>query len=125
MNKFIFDLIIDPDSYPLVEKYNQEELNNYFGGKSPLTVEEIYKDFSIFCKYVDDYIKDHNFKIISEKIIDDDLYESWRKVEVIYTLDDSYYKLHYIYSPFLVPKYNIAKDPVKVIPEEKVVIEFI
>lgn len=112
ITKFLTDLITD-NIYPGHPSFkSKEELIDYFGEDIGID----YKDTSKIKDYIFDWEEKHNFTFKERNLIDYDLEASYVVYEVVYSLDNKYYKTAYYYSPY--DSSDLLYEPYEVEPVE-------
>lgn len=119
MNTFVIDLIVNGDWFELPCFNSQEELEKYLGEKASI---DFNNEDEIF-DFIDQWKKDHKFSIIYDKIDSYDLEDMYAIREVVYTLDEKYYRLYYKESYEWADE--LYQDPYEVTPVEKTIIEYV
>lgn len=120
----IFYILDDNKGYYIPEFESQEEIEEFFGEPVSFTIGECVRDPAYFWTHIGVWEFKHKFEIVqkSERIYNKD--EGTVEITVIYTLDDKYYSVTYIYD-VLTSENEFDNPPKEVVPVEEKVIKFI
>lgn len=119
MDKFIIDLVINYNWFELPYFNSQEELNEYMGEEVPIRFNN--SDDKIY-DYINQWEKNHKFSVIYDKVDSYDLEDMYVIREVVFTIDEKYYRLYYKESYENANRLYAA--PYEVYPVEKTVTKY-
>lgn len=119
MNNLVTDLVVFGDWYEPLEFNSQEELEEYFG--EPVSVN--FEDEDKIYYYIENWKKDHKFSIIDYHTDSYDLYSMEAIIDVVFTLDEKFYRLSY--KEFYEWKNELYEGPYEVIPKEETITTYI
>lgn len=119
MNKLTIDLVITNEWYEFPDFNSQEELNGYVGEEVPVK----FNDKDGIQNFVSKWEKDHKFSIIRNTIDYYNLEAMYVIREVIFTIDEKYYRLFYKES--CAYENSLYKEPIEVVPVEETIIKYV
>lgn len=125
ISDFLFDYIV-LDSFEGIDQSlkTKEDLLRYCGFDVPFTIEEVQEWNEDVEQFFNNYLEEHNFKVIESNIDYYNLEKSYIKRTVIFTFEDKYYKTHYIESSYISPLAYGKKKIYEVTPHEKTIIVY-
>lgn len=96
-DSLIFLLIDDTIEFPKFD--SQKAIEELFGESIPFTFEEYDQNDECFWNYLEKWESIHRFKVIQVYYGMYDKYNGSVEIIVIYSLDDKYYSISYMYYP--------------------------
>lgn len=94
---FVYEYIAS-DNWDFLEDVSGfESLKEFFGFEVPFTIEDFYNvDYDKIQEYLENWVEEHQLKVISSELMYYDLEKAYEKFEVVFYFEGKYYKTeHY------------------------------
>lgn len=119
MSPLVIDLVVNGNWFELPCFNSPEELEEYLGEETSIDFDNEDEIFD----FIDKWEKDHKFSTIYNKVDRYDLEAMYAIREVVFTVDEKYYRLYYKESYAYANELYL--EPYEVTPVEKTIIEYV
>lgn len=116
MNKFIFDLVTQDGFYDFPEFNSQKEFEEYIGEEVPIKFD---CEEAILWEFEEEWKNSHNFAVMEDELDECDLEKSSAIRRAVYTINNKYYELYYVESPY--NDFMLWQEPYEVYPVEETI----
>lgn len=120
---FIYEYVAQDNWEFLENMLGFRDTKEFFGFDVPFTEEDLNNEnWESFRDYLENWVEEHQLKVIDSEVIHYDLEKSYEEVEVVFSFDGKYYKTEYIRSVYVGPfEHGYPKDTKEVFPHTKTI----